>query len=279
MAQSDSPEDNKMPLLDHLIELRNRLMYSVGALLVAFVFCYVFAADIFRFLLHPLMVAFDDPAHRRMIFTAPHEAFFTYVRVAFFSATFLSFPIVAMQMWKFVAPGLYRNERHAFLPFLVATPILFFLGGAMVYFLVAPVAFEFFLSFETGGEEGGLPIQLEARVREYLSLMMTFIFAFGLCFQLPVVLTLLSRAGIASADGLARWRKYGIIIAFAAAAFLTPPDPFSQVALALPILVMYEISIWLARATEKRRARREAEEEAAEAEAEAAGDSTGGRPT
>ncbi|MCP4328091.1 MAG: twin-arginine translocase subunit TatC [Alphaproteobacteria bacterium] len=252
-----------MPLLDHLIELRNRLMYSVAAIFIAFLFCYYFADEIYGFLVQPLADAMEGQENRRLIYTALHEAFFTYVKVAFWAAIFISFPIIASQVWMFIAPGLYRHERRAFLPFLVATPVLFFAGGALLYYLVIPLAWRFFLGFETTDvSPGSLPIQLEAKVNEYLSLVMRLIFAFGLSFQLPIALTLMARVGIVSADGLAAKRKYALVCTFVAAAILTPPDIISQVGLALPIIVLYEISILMARIVEKKRAEREAEEEA-----------------
>jgi len=255
-------DEKKMPLLEHLLELRNRLMYSVLAIGIAFAGCYFIAPDIYAFLVQPLADLLEGQ-NRRMIFTGLTEAFFTYLKVAFWAAAFLSFPIIASQVWMFVAPGLYKTEKRAFLPFLVATPILFFLGGAVAYYLVFPLAWQFFLGFETGSPEPGmLPIQLEARVAEYLSLVMTLIFAFGLAFQLPVLLTLMARAGLVSADGLARRRKYAIVLSFLAAAILTPPDVISQVLLGIPIVILYEVSIHLARFMERRR-------EAAGAEADA----------
>ena len=182
-----------------------------------------------------------------MIFTALHEGFFTQIKVGFFTALCITFPIFSIQVWKFIAPGLYKNEKQAFLPFLIATPVLFTAGAAMVYYIVTPMAWGFFVSFEMGGEVGALPIELEPRISEYLSLMMRLIFAFGLAFELPVILLLLARAGLVTPEGLAEKRKIAIVIAFVAAAILTPPDVISQLLLALPIILLYELSIFSAR--------------------------------
>ena len=248
-------EQDRMPLLDHLVELRRRLLYCAVGLVVLFFICYGFAEDIYGFLVRPLAAILEEQGgERRMIYTALYEAFFTYIKVAFFAALFLGFPLIAAQVWMFVAPGLYRDEKKAFLPFLIATPILFFLGGSLVYYLIFPLAWKFFLSFEITGGDGALPIQLEAKVDEYLSLVMRLIFAFGLCFELPVLMTLLGRVGLVTSEGMKEKRKYAIVLAFVAAAILTPPDVISQIGLAVPTMLLYEISILCVRFVEKKRA-------------------------
>jgi len=247
-------DERSMPLLDHLIELRSRLLTSAIAILVLFFICYYFAPDLYNFLVAPLADVLEKMGgQRRLIFTALHEAFFTYIKVAFFAALFLSFPFIAIQIWMFIAPGLYKNEKKAFAPFLIATPILFFMGGALVYYLIFPLAWSFFLSFESVGGAGALPIQLEAKVDQYLSLVMRLIFAFGLCFELPVVMTLLGRVGMVTSKGMKEKRKYAIVLAFVAAAILTPPDVISQIGLALPTMLLYEISIISVKIVEKKR--------------------------
>lgn len=245
-------EASRAPLIEHLIELRGRLMRIIIVVFVAFIGCYFFAEQIYAFLVQPYADVVGADSGKRLIFTALQETFFTYVKVAFWGAVCVSFPLIAWQVYAFVAPGLYKHERMAFLPFLAATPVLFIAGASLVYYGVMPLAIEFFLSFETSGGQTGLAIELEAKVGEYLALVMKLIFAFGLAFQLPVVLGLLARAGIITSAWLREKRKYAVIAVFAAAAILTPPDPISQVGLALPILVLYEISIWLAKWIEKK---------------------------
>lgn len=252
-GEEDVQLGDAMPLLDHLAELRTRLLYSVLAFIAAFVGCFYFADPIFNFLVEPLAQLWSEQTDRRLIFTALHERFFTNIKVAFFAAAFVSFPIVANQIWLFVAPGLYKNEKRAFLPFLLATPILFFAGGATVYYLVMPIAWEFFAGFEQLASPGQLAIELEPKVNEYLSLTMQLIFGFGIAFELPVVLLLLVKAGLVSARQLAEKRRYAIVLAFVAAAILTPPDPISQIGLAVPIIILFEISVAIAKLIEKKR--------------------------
>ena len=237
----------------HFIELRSRLVKSVVFILIIFIISYTFADHIYNFLVEPYADAVkNDQTSRRMIFTALHETFITYLKVAFFAAIFLGSPILLIQIYKFIAPGLYKNEKRAILPYLISTPILFLLGGLLVYYLVMPLAIKFFLSFESVGSSTTLPIQLEAKVNEYLSLIMRLIFAFGISFQLPILLNLLARTGVVNSNYLKKTRRYVVVIIFTLAAILTPPDPITQVGLAIPLLLLYELSIITVRFTEKK---------------------------
>ena len=239
--------------ISHLVELRKRLIHSFIFLFVFFVVCYYFAEYLYGFLVEPYSSAVkNDGIERRLIFTALQETFLTYIKVSFFVAFFVTCPFILMQIWKFIAPGLYKHEKSAILPYLVLTPILFFLGGMLVYYLIMPLAIKFFLSFESTGINTNLPIQLEAKVNEYLSLVMKLIFAFGLSFQLPIVLSLLARVGIVDSQFLKERRKYVVVIIFTTAAILTPPDPVTQIGLAIPLLILYELSIFSVNIIEKK---------------------------
>lgn len=246
-------EASKAPLIEHLVELRRRLLWALAATFVAFLVCFWFAKPIYNLLLWPYRLAAGVDAPIELIYTAPQEFFFTQVKLALFGAIFIAFPVIASQLYMFVAPGLYRKERKAFLPFLIATPILFLMGAALVYFVAMPLAMRFFLSMQETGDSG-VQILLTAKVSEYLSLIMMLIIGFGICFQLPVLLTLLARAGLVGSETLKHYRRHAILGVFLAAAILTPPDPVSQIALALPTLLLYEVSIFAVRMVEKKRA-------------------------
>ncbi|VVT04381.1 Sec-independent protein translocase protein TatC [Sphingomonas sp. EC-HK361] len=249
IEDGDELEASKAPLLDHLIELRRRLLYCIVAMVIAFGISYYFAEGIFAFLAKPLLAA----GQKTLIYTQIFEAFFVKVKVAFFAAMMIAFPVIAMQLWQFVAPGLYRKERRALLPFLLATPVLFTAGAAMAYFVAVPLALHFLLSFQ--GNVGGVHQEALPAIGNYLSFIMQFMFGFGFAFLLPVLLMLLERAGIVTRKQLIGARRYAIVAATAIAAVLTPPDLMSQVLLAVPLIILYElaiIGIWF---TEKRRAR------------------------
>ena len=251
-------EDKPQPLIEHLMELRTRLIWSLGAFFVAFIACFAVAKHLFNLLVIPykwaVLWAGLDVTKSSLIYTAPQEFFFTQIKVAMFGAMVISFPVIASQLYKFVAPGLYKNERAAFLPFLVASPILFLIGAALVYFFFTPMVMWFFLAMQQLPEDGEVAISLMPKVSEYLSLIMTLVLSFGLVFQLPVVTTLLARVGLLTSDWLREKRKFAIVMAFVVAAVLTPPDPMSQIGLALPAIILYEISIYMARLVERKRA-------------------------
>jgi len=247
-------DETKAPLLDHLIELRRRLLYAVMALVVACIIGFCFADQIFDFLARPLADAFGGREGAKLVYTKLYEAFFVKLKVAMFAGFFVSFPFIANQIWLFIAPGLYRHEKKALLPFLFATPVLFLLGAALAYYFVMPAAFRFFLSFEHHDTLGGISQEALPAMGDYLSLVMHMVFAFGFSFLLPVLLVLLARVGIVSLETLVKGRRYAIVIAFAIAAVVTPPDVISQLMLAIPLCLLYEISILCIRVMNRRAA-------------------------
>jgi sec-independent protein translocase protein TatC len=250
-------DETRAPLMEHLVELRRRLIRAFIALFLAFAVCFYFAGEIFAFLTQPLIAGFG-PGQGRLVYTKLYEAFFVEVRVAFFAAFFIAFPVIANQLWAFVAPGLYVKEKRAFLPFLIATPILFLLGAALAYYVVMPVAIRFFLGYQ--GQIPGIEQQALPAMGEYLSFVMHFILAFGIAFLLPVLLMLIERAGLVTRDQLKRGRRYAVLVAFVVAAVATPPDVISQFMLAIPLILLYELSLVAIWFTERRRAREKAAE-------------------
>lgn len=257
--EKDEIEKSSAPLMEHLIELRRRLIWSIGGFFVAFLVCFFFAKRLFNLLVIPFKWATQwaglDPHKVELIYTAPQEFFFTQVKLAMFGGMVIAFPLIATQIYKFIAPGLYKNERNAFLPFLIASPILFLMGASLVYFFFTPMVMWFFLAMQQTGTNDQVQISLLPKVSEYLSLIMTLIFSFGLVFQLPVVTSLMTRVGMLSSTALAEKRKWAIVIAFVVAAVLTPPDPMSQIGLAIPTILLYEVSIWSARLIERSKER------------------------
>lgn len=253
--EKDEIEKSSAPLMEHLIELRRRLIWSLGGFFVAFLVCFFFAKKLFNLLVVPFKWATKwaglDPHKVELIYTAPQEFFFTQVKLAMFGGMVIAFPLIATQIYKFIAPGLYKNERNAFLPFLIASPVLFLMGASLVYFFFTPMVMWFFLAMQQAGTDDQVQISLLPKVSEYLSLIMTLIFSFGLVFQLPVVTSLMTRVGMLSSKALAEKRKWAIVIAFVVAAVLTPPDPMSQIGLAIPTILLYEVSIWAARLIER----------------------------
>lgn len=266
-TDGDEINDTEMPLLDHLAELRRRLIWSALAFILCFIVCYHFSGQIYEFLAAPLAHALQARGERPdMVYTALYEAFFTYVKVAVFAAAFISFPVIASQIWMFVAPGLYKREKRALLPFLIATPILFFMGGALAYYVFFPVAWKFFLSFQES--TGDVDITLLARVSDYLNIVMKLIFAFGLSFELPVLLTLLGKVGLVSYATLKKYRRYAYVGCFIVAAIMAPPDVPSQCIMAALLILLFEISLFMVRFVEPKPMADETEPDAPDSDAE-----------
>ena len=255
---AENGDETSMNFLDHLKELRQKLIYSIIFFIFSFIISFYFSQSIFEFLAKPLTSILQDG--NGLIYTALQEAFLTNVKVAFFTAAFISFPFLSFQIWSFISPGLLKKEKKISLPSLIAIPFLFLLGAAVVYYLISPIAWKFFLSFQTS-QADSINITLQAKMNEYLSLMMTFIFAFGLAFQLPVVLLLLVRVGVLTIQQLVSFRKYAIVLAFIFAAIITPPDPFSQISLALPVIILYEVSILISRFLSKKDKKKDKKED------------------
>jgi len=257
--EKEEIEKSSAPLIEHLVELRRRLIWSLGGFFVAFLVCFFFAKRLFNLLVVPFKWATQwaglDPHKVELIYTAPQEFFFTQVKLAMFGGMVVAFPLIATQIYKFIAPGLYKNERSAFLPFLIASPVLFLMGASLVYFFFTPMVMWFFLAMQQVGTNDQVQISLLPKVSEYLSLIMTLIFSFGLVFQLPVVTSLLTRVGLLSSQALVDKRKWAIVLAFVVAAVLTPPDPLSQCGLAIPTILLYEVAIWSSRIIERNQER------------------------
>jgi sec-independent protein translocase protein TatC len=249
---SENQDDSNAPLIEHLIELRDRTLKACYALIAGFAISYYFSADIYAFLVKPLAASYHNYEERRLIYTGLTEAFLTYIHLSFFAGIFIAFPVIAYQLYMFLAPGMYKKERKVLLPYLIASPVLFLLGSALAYYYIFPIAWKFFIGFESSGVNA-MPIQLEARVSEYLSLVMQIIIAFGLAFQLPVILTLMTRVGLIKTENLTKGRRYAVLAIVIVAAFLTPPDVISQIGLSIPLYILYEISIICCRHIEKKK--------------------------
>jgi len=243
LQPTNSVQSSAAPLLNHLTELRRRLLYCFGFFIIAFGVSYLYAGEIYQFLQQPLLSVFGPNSGRRMIYTALHEAFFTYMKLAFFSALFVTLPFILIQCWRFLTPGLYQHERKSLQILFSLTPLLFLVGAAVAFYLVMPMAWHFFISFETTGQADTIGVALEAKVSEYLGLVIALILAFGLCFELPILLLVLATAGLVSCQQLREYRRHAIVLIFLVAALLTPPDLVSQIALGLPMLLLYELSI------------------------------------
>ncbi|MBJ6373290.1 twin-arginine translocase subunit TatC [Sedimentitalea arenosa] len=262
MSQTDEIDDSSAPLIEHLAELRNRLIHSVVAFIVGMVICFTFATPAFNFLTAPLCEVLAERGQDcDLIFISPQEGFFVAIKVSLLGGFLLAFPYIGLQMWRFVAPGLYKSEKGAFLPFLIASPFMFLLGASFAFYIVTPLAYDFFLGFQQFGAEGEavaegtapLSVVFQGSAQEYLNLTIKFIVAFGLCFQLPVLLTLMGKAGLVSAEGLGNVRKYAVVAILVLAALVTPPDVITQVILFVVVYGLYEVSIWLVRRVETKR--------------------------